>query len=116
MTIPNQSARAREVISELIRKLNISKDLLSSLTREDINYLRGRLDLLEYLITPTSGPKIEPPERLAPMPCSVCGHKPIPRTVYHYRDEWYCAEHFPLDVTWPVGMHGDDLKAYKERK
>lgn len=105
--------KAAEVISELIAKLTISKHHLSSMARADVDYLRGRLDLLEYLITPTSGTKIESLKRLAPMPCSVCGHKP---TVYYFRDEWYCAEHFPLDITWPIGMHGDDLKAYKERK
>jgi hypothetical protein len=116
MTIPDQNEKARKTLIDLSWKILSFKDRLSSMTREDINYLRGRLDLLEYLVTTQSGARIEPLERLAPMPCSVCGHKPMPFTVYHYRDEWYCAEHFPLDVTWPIGMHGDDLKAYKERK
>lgn len=117
MTIPDQNTRAREVILELIRRLNISKDHLSNMMREDINYLRGRLDLLEYLLTPTSGAKIDNPKDkadLGPLNCNVCGG--VISTLYHHRGIWYCSEHLPRGMTWPIGMHGNDLKAYKDRK
>lgn len=109
--------KAKEMISSLLTKLLYHGTNLSSMTREDINYLRGRLDLLEYLLTQRDGAKIEPFKRMSLFPCKICGPQPLPTTVYKYRDgEWYCGLHLPTTVTYPIGMHGDEFKAYKERK
>jgi hypothetical protein len=109
-------AKAQETISELLKKLALSMNKLSNMTREDISYLRGRLDLLEYLITPKPDGAIEPVKRVSLLPCKVCGPQPLPVTVYKYQDEWYCALHLPATVTYPIGMHGDEFTAYQERK
>lgn len=109
--------KATSTIEHLMERLDHHRGLLSSMTREDINYLRGRLDLLEYLLTQKDGTKIEPFKRMSILPCKVCGTQPLPVTVYKYRDgEWYCGLHLPATVTYPIGMHGDEFKAYQERK
>jgi hypothetical protein len=104
--------KAQETILELLKQLQTWQP--SKLTREDINYLRGRLDLLEYLLAPKSGAQIDEFKPIVSPPCEVCGPKP---TTYHFRDKWYCLEHSPGQVLlFPIGMHGEDFKTYKERK
>jgi hypothetical protein len=105
--------KGAETVTEIMMILKKAKIQLHKLTREDINYLRGRLDLLEYLLAPKSGAQIDEFKPFVSPPCEVCGPKP---TTYHFRDKWYCLEHSPAGTSWPVGMHGDDLKAYRERK
>jgi hypothetical protein len=103
--------KAQETILELLKQLQMWRP--SKLTREDINYLRERLDLLEYLLAPKSGAQIDEFKPIVSPLCEVCGPKP---TTYHFRDKWYCLEHSPAGTTYPIGMHGEDFKAYQERK
>lgn len=106
--------KARETISSLLTKLLYHGTNLSSMTREDINYLRGRLDLLEYLLTQKGGTKTEPYIKPELRHCSNCGLPTI--FIYQYLGKWFCPDHFPKGVTFPIGMHGADFKAYQERK
>jgi hypothetical protein len=83
--------KAKSTIEHLMERLDHHRNLLSSMTREDINYLRGRLDLLEYLLIQRGGTRIEPFKRMSILPCKICGTQPLPVTVYKHRDgEWYC--------------------------
>lgn len=101
-------AEAAEVVERI--RLNPFKNL------EDIKRAENDLTLLRYLLTPKPISVIETPRRITALTCKICGPKPLPFTMYHYQKEWYCAEHLPKDMTWPIGMHGDDLKTYKDQK
>lgn len=106
--------RSVETITEIMMILRRMKTQLPKPTREDINYLRERLDLLEYLLTPTRDGTIEPVKKPLYQTCFDCGTQLS--TGYHHQDRWYCPKHFPDDVAYPIGMHGEDFKAYQERK
>jgi hypothetical protein len=106
--------KAKSTIEHLMERLDHHRGLLSSMTREDINYLRGRLDLLEYLLTQRGGAKIEPFAKPELRYCSICNLPTI--FIYQHLGKWFCPEHFPKEITFPIGMHGDEFKAYQERK
>jgi hypothetical protein len=65
----------------------------------------------------------KPVEIIAPRkpPPLRCAHKsghnrcPASRTLYRKGDDWYCDVHYPADVTFPIGMHGDEFKAHQEK-
>jgi hypothetical protein len=104
--------KAQETILELLKQIQTWQP--SKLTRQEINYLRGRLDLLEYLLAPKSGARIEAYTKPELRYCSVCNLSTI--YIYQYLGKWWCPDHFPSGVPYPIGMHGEDFKAYQERK
>jgi hypothetical protein len=113
MPDPNRNyVKAQETILELLKQLQTWRP--SKLTREDINYLRERLDLLEYLLAPKRDGTIEPVKKPLYQTCFDCGTQLS--TGYQHQGRWYCPKHFPDGVAYPIGMHGEDFKAYQERK
>lgn len=105
--------KIKQTVDLMISKLLDIKRQPSSATREDTNFLGTRLQLLEYLVTEKAGTQIDAPPPITALSCKICAPNPRPFTAYHYHGEWYCADHYPKGVTWPIGMHGDDLKRYK---
>lgn len=84
-------------------------------TVADIKAMRSLLEMLEYHLTPKGGwlPSIQP-VLSAILQCNepACGER---RTLFIYRSLWYCADHLPAGITFPIAMHGETFERYKKR-
>jgi hypothetical protein len=83
-------------------------------TIADVRDAQRALALMEYLLTPVLlfTPGDSTPRKMPA--CSEC--KATVGSVYQIRGVWYCLDHIPAGTTFPVGLHGDEFKAYQERQ
>lgn len=90
-------------------------------TIADVRDAQRALALMEYLLTPVKlWDQLAGGNTLRRRPrCCKC-RKPTTRSrsVYQIRGAWYCLDHIPTDRTlaFPIGLHGDEFKAYQERR
>src|SRR5215469_10142868 len=87
---------------------------MESLSEEDLTpktfeQLRRQITLAEYYWTPKPGasfPEVDPSWKS----CSTKGCKNSSREIYFVKNDWYCFDHIPRDVIFPIGLHGEDFR------
>lgn len=79
--------------------------------QKDIQEARDDLGLLEFMLNPRVGWSVPERASIELKKCSVCAN--VPSSIYCIGERWFCLEHIPRGIAFPIGVHGEDYKRYK---